>query len=352
MTRRQILLASTAGLLRAQAPATDAARNLSYPLRVIEGSVTPAEMFFIRDHFSEPDLPLENWTLKIEGRVEHPYELNFSDLIEAPSTQIEAVLECAGNKASGSAVSNGTWEGVSLKALLDTAKLKPDVEFILLEAADGGKLFADTPASPYVQAVPVKKCLDPSSLVAYKLNGRFLPRGNGFPARALFPGWYAMDSVKWLRRVVALNAGDTSSFEQSGMNRLYNRTISTESGLTTVRLGEIQIKSAVAWPANEQKLPAGRHRIWGFAWTGGGQIRSVSVSVNGGKEWSTAKFDTQPAPYRWARWSFSWTVAPGDYVLMSRAVDDRGSQQPLERDSLRKDGYEANWCIPVRCGVV
>ena len=43
--------------------------------------------------------------------------------------------------------------------------------------------------------------------MAFKLNDRFLPRKNGFPARALFPGWYAMDSVKWLQRVVVLGPG-------------------------------------------------------------------------------------------------------------------------------------------------
>jgi DMSO/TMAO reductase YedYZ molybdopterin-dependent catalytic subunit len=339
VTRRQALLLPAAVLLQAEEP-----RNLSYPLRVIEGSITPADMFFIRDHFAEPDVSLEDWTLKIEGQVEHPFELNFSDLLESASTKIEAVLECAGNKASGSAASNGTWEGVPLKALLETARAKSDAKFVLLEAADSGKLFPDTPPAPYVQLLPIQKCTDPLNLVAYKLNGRLLPKGNGFPARALFPGWYAMDSVKWLRRIVVLNAGELSPFTESGMNRLYNRG--------SVRLTGIQVKSAVAWPPNDQKLPAGKHTVWGFAWTGEGQIRTVSVTMDGGNNWSAAKLDTNPGPYRWVRWSFTWAAARGEYVLMSRAVDSSGSEQPLERDPKRKDGYELNWCLPVRCRVV
>src|SRR5215510_10135507 len=48
------------------------------------------------------------------------------------------------------------------------------------------------------------------------------------PARALFPGWYAMDSVKWLRRIVVLKRDDlASTFEESGMKRLYNRIVET-----------------------------------------------------------------------------------------------------------------------------
>jgi hypothetical protein len=36
---------------------------------------------------------------------------------------------------------------------------------------------------------------------------------------------------------------------------------------------------------------------------------------------------------------------------MSRATDDAGRQQPLARDPARKDGYELNYCAPVRCEV-
>ena len=262
----------------------------------MEGALTPADMFFIRDHFTEPDLSLEDWTLQIDGLVQRPCELNFSDLLEAASTKLEAVLECAGNKAAGSAASNGNWEGVTFKTLLQTAGLQPNARFVLLEAADRGKLFPDIPDAPYVQVVPLAKCLHPSSIVAYRLNGRFLPKGNGFPARALFPGWYAMDSVKWLRRIVVLSDDAGSEFSKSGMDRLYNRTLTTNAGFESVRLAELQVKSAIAWPANAGsqdvlKLPAGKHTVWGFAWTGEGKVRTVSVSVNGGK-------DLEPRPAR------------------------------------------------------
>jgi hypothetical protein len=37
---------------------------------------------------------------------------------------------------------------------------------------------------------------------------------------------------------------------------------------------------------------------------------------------------------------------------MSRAIDDAGRAQPLKRDPSRKDGYELNFCTPVRCSVL
>ena len=87
MTRRGLLALLNAfpALGEAFAATSREARNLSYPLQAIEGTITPAEMFFIRDHFSEPELSLSDWRLKIEGRVAHPMELGLADLLESPA---------------------------------------------------------------------------------------------------------------------------------------------------------------------------------------------------------------------------------------------------------------------------
>jgi hypothetical protein len=98
-------------------------------------------------------------------------------------------------------------------------------------------------------------------------------------------------------------------------------------------------------------LPAGQHVIWGFAWSGAGLIRNVTVTKDGGKTWNSAKLERQTEPYSWVRWSYSWNASPGQYILISRASDERGNQQPLERDPARKDAYELNWCVPIHCTV-
>jgi len=121
------------------------------------------------------------------------------------------VLECAGNAAGGSAVSNGIWEGVPLAYLLEQSVPETGAVRVMVEGADTGRLLAGRPDLPYAQLVPLAKCLQPESLVSFKLNDRFLLGKNGFPARALFPGWHAMDSVKWLRRIVVLGPDDPPS---------------------------------------------------------------------------------------------------------------------------------------------
>jgi DMSO/TMAO reductase YedYZ molybdopterin-dependent catalytic subunit len=352
VTRRQLLYLPGAGLLLHARPGISAPQNVSYPLRSIQGSITPPNLFFVRDHFSEPDISLESWKLRIEGRVNRPHDLSFSDLVEFPSKKVEAVVECAGNVANGSAVSNGIWEGVPISSLLEAARPAPDAAYVLLEGADSGRLLQDGPPLPYSQMVPLDKCRDISSLVAFKYNDLTLPKSNGFPVRALFPGLYGMNSVKWLRRIAVLRAGEQGTvFDRSGMDRLYNRVIRQGGADQVTRLSSVQVKSVIAWPTDGLKLPAGRYEIWGFAWSGGGAIRQLSISVDGGKQWNPGKLPSIVNPHGWVRWSYQWNAKAGDYAVMSRAKDATGTEQPLARDSTRKDGYELNWCMPIHCSV-
>src|SRR5205085_6590990 len=149
--------------------------------------------------------------------------------------------------------------------------------------------------------------------------------------RALFPGWYAMDSVKWLRRILVLGPKDQpSDFQASGMHKVYNRIVKTGGEEAKVtRVTDLLVKSAIAWPGDNVKLPAGLHVIHGFAWTGSGLLRAVHCSSDGGKTWAPAKLESRPKPFGWVRWRFSWSAAPGGHVLMSRATDASGLRQPL-----------------------
>lgn len=327
-------------------------QNLSYPLRMTEGTITAPDLLFVRDHFSEPEVSLDSWKLRIDGRVERPYEIGFADLVESPTRKVEAVLECAGNAPNGSAVSNGMWEGVAISSLLANARPAADAAYVLLEGADSGRLLQAGAPLPYSQVVPIQKCREGSSLVAFKYNDLTLPKRNGFPARALFLGCYGMNSVKWLRRITVLRAGEQGTvFEQSGMNRLYNRVTRQNGAEQTTRVSSVQVKSAIAWPPDGTKLPAGHYAIWGFAWSGAAAVRQLSISVNGGKQWNAATLQSQADSHSWVRWTYQWSAMPGDYALMSRAEDATGSEQPLVRDPARKDGYELNWCAPIHCSV-
>jgi len=353
MTRRELLLLPAAAPVLGEVLSSTEAQNFTFPLDSVSGLITPPDRFFARDHFREPDLSLSTWRLRVEGRVARPIELTLSDILESPTKQLEALLECAGSPPDGTAAGVAVWEGVPLGRILEQAGVAKDARSVMLEGADSGKLMQTSPELPYCQIVPIEKCMQAESLLAFRQNGQFLARRSGFPARALFPGWYGMDSVKWLQRLVVLGPGDSApNFEVSGMNKLYNRLVKQANGEVNVtRLSEVLVKSAIAWPPDHGKLPAGKHMVRGFAWTGAGVVRRVELSADAGAAWAPAEFEAPPKPFTWVRWKYLWNATPGEHVLMSRATDDAGRQQPLKRDHARKDGYEMNYCLPVNCSV-
>jgi DMSO/TMAO reductase YedYZ molybdopterin-dependent catalytic subunit len=243
-----------------------AASVLPSPLRLpAQIDFTQPDQVFARDHFREPDLSLTTWSLRIEGDVSHPLSLTFSDLLEAPCVRQDALLECAGNDEHGRAVAMGAWEGVRLSHFLDMAGASRGGS-IVLEGADQGQLVQGSTSAPYARIVPARKCYAPESLLAFKLNGRFLQKRNGFPARIILPGWYGMDSVKWIRRILVLNARavEPALYSQTGMNRLYSRLTSSHP---PIPLTSVLVKSVISYPDKDTKLVRGNVPISGYAWT-------------------------------------------------------------------------------------
>ncbi|MFN0169494.1 MAG: molybdopterin-dependent oxidoreductase [Bryobacteraceae bacterium] len=319
----------------------------------LQGSITPSANFFLRNHHREPDLSMADWRLRVEGMVASPLELSFSDLLEAPLTRLEAVLECAGNDAGGGVlVANGLWEGVALSYFLQQAAPAARADRVLLVGADRGSLLEGTPPFPYARVVALNAAMAPEAMVAFRLNDQFLPRRHGFPARAMQAAQYAMNSVKWLERIVVLGPDDRpAEFYASGMDLLYRRTYHKEIPAADSRVSGILVKSRIVTPAARARLASGPHTISGLAWAGANRVASVQVSVDGAKTWRPARLEGAPRPFRWVRWNLPWEATPGEHRLVSRAQDSLGNLQPLVRDPNRRDGYELNHCAAVMCSV-
>ena len=91
------------------------------------------------------------------------------------------------------------------------------------------------------------------------------------------------------------------------MNRVYNRIVENAAGeRTATRLTEILVKSAIAWPADKTKLPAGRHRDPRFRVDRAGFDSRRGGKRRRGRSWAPAKLDFPPKPLSWVRWKYSW----------------------------------------------
>jgi DMSO/TMAO reductase YedYZ molybdopterin-dependent catalytic subunit len=334
--------------------------NLETAVDQVDTFLTPAELFYIRDHFRAPDLKVANYELRIGGAVREPLTLNYSSLREMPSKTVIATLECAGNSrvflvpsVPGAqwelgAVGNAEWTGVPLTALLGRAGITPDACEIVLEGADHG-----TPSEPpipprpisYARSLPLNKALQGEVLIAYQMNGCDLSREHGYPVRAIVPGHFGMASVKWLTRIEAVREPFQGYWQTSD----YGYWDHLEGMPVRRPLRQMPVKSEIFRPRVYETVPANRaYRIFGAAWTGESVVTGVEVSTDGGKSWNEAKFFDPGQRYAWRRWTYEWLTpkAPGRYILLARAKDASGSAQPDHHD-MNLGGYVINHLLPI-----
>ena len=336
--------------------------NLEMPFETLGGFITPTKLFYVRTHFPIPKIDKNKWRLRIEGEVGKSFEINFDELIKLESRKIPATLECAGNnrsflepKVKGvqwslGGVGNAEWTGVPLSILLDRAEVKSTAREIILEGADRGK--PEDPKSPpgemnFARSIPMKKASD--VLLAYKMNDVDLPAENGFPVRAIVPGWYAVASIKWLKRIIVTDKIFNGYYQTLDYSFWKRRGDNAE----LVPLSEMQIKAEIARPSQGETVPANSNvRVHGTGWTGDGEIMKVEISSDDGATWNEAKLLGESKPNSWRLWEFNWKTPAraGKATLVARATDSNGRTQPIERDPDRGT-YMINHLLPIEVEV-
>ena len=341
---------------------SEAPLNLEMPFETLDGFITPTKLFYVRTHFPIPKIDKNKWRLRIEGEVGKSFEINFDELIKLESRKIPATLECAGNnrsflepKVKGvqwrlGGVGNAEWTGVPLSILLDRAEVKSTAREIILEGADRGK--PEDPKSPpgemnFARSIPMKKASD--VLLAYKMNDVDLPAENGFPVRAIVPGWYAVASIKWLKRIIVTDKPFNGYYQT--LDYSYWRREGELAELVPLR--EMQIKAEIARPSEGETVPANSNaRVRGTAWTGDGEIMKVEISSDDGATWNEAKLLGESKPNAWRLWEFNWKTPAraGKATLVARATDSNGRTQPIERDPDRGT-YMINHLLPIEVEV-
>jgi DMSO/TMAO reductase YedYZ molybdopterin-dependent catalytic subunit len=341
MDRRYFMTLLSSGLLVPQVLRGEhhiismAPLEMEFDLWSLQGQYTSVEDFYVRDHFAVPPHP-ETPTIKIEGEVATPRELAVADLTPLGQRKLGAVLECAGNRVGATGlVSNGAWAGWPLKDVLLLARPTGAAAYLHLFGRDG-----------YKRSIPWERALADGILVTH-LNSRPLTLQHGAPWRVVVAGWYGMDSVKWLERMVVA----TAPLPPEGGTYQQSRT--TASGdVDRQELPRVQVKSVIIDPQKGAVLRRGKVDVRGLAWTGEGSVESVEVSPDGGGTWQSAVLD-HSADLEWVAWkaSLDFTQA-GPVELVARARDSKGQMQPAERDQSRLDGYTNNWYHRVSCVVV
>jgi sulfane dehydrogenase subunit SoxC len=308
-------------------PGTTGAGSSRTPLEHLDGIITPSRLHFERHHSGIPDIDPDRHRLVIHGLVERPLKFSLDALSRYPTVSRIQFLECSGNSGAMIApeplqgpasqihglVSASEWGGVPLSALLDDVGIRPEARWVIADGAD---------AAMMSRSVPLDKILD-DAIVALYQNGEPLRPSNGYPVRLFLPGWEGNMCVKWLRTLKLTDRPAMTKDETSKYSDL------RDDGIAELFTFPMGVKSLITSPSPGLSLgPAGVYQVSGIAWSGGGRIRRVEVSADGGRSWADAALDEHVLPKCLTRFRSPWRWNGGPAVLMSRAIDESGSVQP------------------------
>jgi sulfane dehydrogenase subunit SoxC len=301
------------------------------PLQSLFGIVTPSGLHFERHHQGWWDIDPSKHRFMINGMVKNPKVFTMDEIMRLPSVSRFHFIECGANTAvdwgnvavptaqyTHGMVSCSEFTGVPLITLLELAGADFKAgRFVLAEGGEG---------SAMTRTIPMGLITSGEVLVAYGQNGEMLRPEQGYPLRLVVPGVQGVSWVKYLRRV---EVGDQPyaakdeavhyiDLQPSGLHRQYSNIQ--------------EIKSVVTTPSGGQVLlDKGFYNITGLAWSGRGTVKRVDVSVDGGRNWRTARLETPVLSKALTRFNLDWVWDGKPAIIQSRAMDDTGHVQPTYR---------------------
>ena len=214
----------------------------------------------------------------LHGLVDKPLIFTLDDIKRMPRVNRPYFCECAANSGmewrgaqlNGCQYTHGMvhcvmYTGVPLKTLLNEAGVKTNAKWLLLEGGDSAAM---------TRSLPMAKALD-DVLIAYRMNGEMLYPENGYPVRAVIPGWEANMWVKWLRRI---EVGDQPWHHREETSKY---TDLLENGKARRFTYVMDAKSVITNPSPQAPLnhKSGFTVLSGLAWSGRGKIARVDVST-------------------------------------------------------------------------
>jgi sulfane dehydrogenase subunit SoxC len=303
------------------------------PLHELDGIITPSGLCFERHHGGIADIDPANHRLMIHGLVDKPLVFTMEDIKRMPRQNRIHFLECAANSGmewrgaqlngcqfTHGMVHNVMYTGVPLKVLLAEAGVKANAKWLMLEGAD---------SSGMNRSLPLEKALD-DTLIAFAMNGEALRPEQGYPLRAVIPGWEGNLWVKWLRRI---EVGDQPWQAREETSKYTDLLADGRSRRFTFFM---DAKSVVTNPSPQAPLKQkGRNVLSGLAWSGRGTIKRVDVTLDGGKNWQHARIDGPVLDKSLTRFYVDFDWAGQDLLIQSRAMDSTGYLQPT-KEELRK----------------
>ncbi|MCP5267030.1 MAG: sulfite dehydrogenase [Burkholderiaceae bacterium] len=297
------------------------------PLQGLFGIITPNGLHFERHHQGWWDIDPSKHRLMVHGLVRESRVFTMDDLQRMPAVSRIHFIECGANTGmewgnvavptvqySHGMLSCCEYTGVLLSTLLDVVGADTKTgRYVLAEGADGSSM---------TRTIDMDRALD-DVMVAWAMNGEMLRPENGYPLRLVVPGVQGVSWVKYLRRI---EVGD-KPFDTK--DEVVHYIDLMPDGIHRQFTSIQEVKSVITSPSGGQTLlDRGYYNVTGLAWSGRGRIKRVDVSVDGGRNWRTARLESPTLPKALTRFNIDWVWDGGPAILQSRAIDETGHVQP------------------------
>ena len=176
------------------------ARAVASPDRLPPGQKLTAG-FPVLDLGVQPEIPLAEWKLSLDGLVEKPAALSWPQFHALPQVEDVSDFHCVTTWSKYDC----RWGGVAFTTLYELAQPKPEAKFVYFTSYDG-----------YSTNVSLAACLDGDVLIATSFAGAPLPREHGGPARVIIPKLYAWKGAKFVSGIAFLAEDKLGFWEVRG----------------------------------------------------------------------------------------------------------------------------------------
>ena len=155
----------------------------------------------VLDLGTQPEVPLDTWSLAIDGACNNPVKLSWDDFRGLPQTTDVSDFHCVTKWSK----LNMSWVGVrfsDLAALVDT---NDDATHVFCHAYDG-----------YTVNLPLAEALKDDVLLVHTVDDEPLHRDHGGPVRMITPQLWAWKGAKWINRIELLTEDRLGFWEKNG----------------------------------------------------------------------------------------------------------------------------------------
>ncbi|MCE9558011.1 MAG: sulfite oxidase-like oxidoreductase [Armatimonadetes bacterium] len=143
----------------------------------------------------------EDWSLRIFGQVDEPYELSYAEILALPAIDVVCDMHCV---THWSRLDN-VFTGPSLKSIIEKAKPRATAKYVMCHSEAG-----------FTVNVPLKEFINDDCILAYEWDGKPITPDHGWPLRGLVPQLYLWKSAKWIRGIELRNSDAPGFWEQNG----------------------------------------------------------------------------------------------------------------------------------------